>query len=80
MTWWLTLQLIGAKSVYLKRTRYEKSMISFCVAAKADGTKLKPFFVFLQKTRMESLDEEFESRCVIKSSTNAFRLLGMSYD
>ena len=63
------------RSVYLKRTWYEKSMVRFCVVAKADGTKLKPFFVFRQKTRMYSLDEEFESRCVIKNSANAFRLL-----
>ena len=36
----------GAKSVCLKTTGYEKCMVSVCLAAKADGTKLKPFVVF----------------------------------
>ena len=35
-----------AKSVCLKTTRHEKYMVSVCLAAKADETKLKPFVVF----------------------------------
>ena len=36
----------GAKSVWLKTTGYEKCKVSVCLAAKVDGTKLKPFVVF----------------------------------
>ena len=36
----------GAKSVCLKITRYEKCMVSVCLDAKADGTKLEPFVAF----------------------------------
>ena len=55
----------GAKFVCLKTTGYEKCMISICSAAKADGTKLKPFAVFcVAKRKSKSLNEEFESRCV----------------
>ena len=62
----------GAKFVSLKTTGNEKCMISVCLAAKAKGTKLKPFVVFREaKRESKSLDEEFESRCAVKSSGNA---------
>ena len=52
----------GAKSVCLKTTGREKKMVGVCLAAKADGTKLKPFFVFrAAKRESKSLVEEFES-------------------
>ena len=41
-----TIDKQGAKSVCLKTTGHEKCMVSVCLAAKADGTKLKPFVVF----------------------------------
>ena len=41
-----TIHKQGAKSVCLKTTGHEKCMASICLAAKADGTKLKPFVVF----------------------------------
>ena len=41
-----TVHKEGAKSVCLKTTGHEKYMISVCLAAKADGTKLEPFVVF----------------------------------
>ena len=45
---------------------------NICLAPKADGTKLKLFVVFREaKRESKSLDEEFESRCVVKSSGNA---------
>ena len=73
MTWCLTLQLIGEESLYLKATEYEKCMVSVYLAVKADGTKLKPFAVFrAAKRESKSLDEEFESRCVVKSFVNAW--------
>ena len=62
-----------AKSVCLKTTGHEKHMFSICLAAKADGTKLKPFVVFCAAIReSKSLDEEFKSCCVIKSSGNVW--------
>ena len=49
-------------------------MISVCLAAKADGTKLKTVVVFgAAKRESKSLDEEFKSRCVVKSSDNAWK-------
>ena len=66
-----TIDKQGANSVCLKTTGHEKCMVSVCLAAKADGTKLKPFVVFRAvKRESKSLDEEFESRCVVKSSGN----------
>ena len=68
-----TIHKKGAKSVCLKTTGHEKSMGSVCLAAKADGNKLKPFFVFCTaKRESKSLDEEFESCCVVKSAGNAW--------
>ena len=47
-------------------------MVSVYLDAKADGTKLKPFVAFrAAKRESKSLDEKFESRCVVKSSGNA---------
>ena len=47
-------------------------MVSVCLAAKVDGTKLKPFVVFhAAKRESKSLDEEFKSCWVGKSSGNA---------
>ena len=60
-------------SICLKTTGHEKFMVSICFAAKADGTKLKPLVVFYAaKRESNSLDEEFESHCVVKSSGNAW--------
>ena len=48
-------------------------MVSVCLAAKVDGTKLKPFVVFhAAKRESKSLDEEFKSCWVGKSSGNAW--------
>lgn len=37
-----TIHLTGEKSVTLKTTGHEKARVSVRLAAKADGTKLKP--------------------------------------
>ena len=53
-----TIDKQGANSVCLKTTGHEKCMVSVCLAAKADGTKLKPFAVFLAaKREYKSLDQ-----------------------
>ena len=63
----------GAKSIRLKSTGHEKVMVTVSLAAKAGGTKLKPFIKF-RGTKRESklLDEEFKIRCVAASSHNAW--------
>ena len=68
-----TIHKQGAKSVYLIITGHVKCMVSVCLALKTDGTESKPFVV-LRATKRESksLDEEFESRCVVKSCGNAY--------
>ena len=63
----------GAKSICLKTTGYGKCMVSVCLAAKTDATKLKPFVVFhAAKRESKSLDEEFKFCCVVKSYSNAW--------
>ena len=48
-------------------------MVSVCLDAKADGTKLKSFVVYhAAKRESKSPDEKFESRCVVKSSGSAY--------
>ena len=50
-----------------------KCMVSIWVAAKADGTKLEPFVVFLAtKREFKSLDKEFKFHCAVKSSGNTW--------
>ena len=67
-----TIHKQGAKSVCLKTTRHKKCMVSVYLAAKADGTKLKPFVAFrAAKRESKSLDEEFESRWVVNKFGNA---------
>ena len=42
----VTVDSIRTKDVHLKSTKNEQVRVSVCLTAKADGTKLKPFFVF----------------------------------
>ena len=50
-----------------------KTEVSVCLAAKADGTKLKPFIVFPgAKRKTKLLNEEFKAKCVVASSTNGW--------
>ena len=68
-----TIKKQGAKSVCLKTIGHEKYMVSVCLATETNGTKLKPFVVFrAAKRESKSFDEEFKSRCVVKSSGNAW--------
>ena len=64
-----TMDNIGAKSIILKTTGHEKVMVSVCLAAKIDGTKLKPLVVFRGvKRETRALVEEFKNKCVVGSS------------
>ena len=71
-----TVDKVGAKSIILKTTGHEKVMLSVCLAAKADGTKLKPLVVFRgarsAKRKTRALDEKFKNKCVVGSSKNAW--------
>ena len=63
----------GAKDIPLKTTGHEKVRVSVCLAAKADGTKLKPLIVFgAAKRESKALNDEFKPQCVIASSPNAW--------
>ena len=66
-----TVENVGEKSIRLKTTGYEKSKFSICLTAKADGTKLRPFIVFLgAKKETKQLNEEFKNKCYVASSMN----------
>ena len=59
----------GEKDVILKSTGHEKVRVSVCLATKADGTKLKPFIVFVgAKQEENNLNDEFKNKCVVTSS------------
>ena len=61
----------GKKTVSVKTTGHEKSRVSVCLTAKADGTKLPPFIVFKgAKRETAALDKEIKN-CYIASSPNA---------
>ena len=50
-----------AKDVPMKSTRHEKVSVSVCLAAKLDGTKLKPFTVVgAVKRELKSLHDEYK--------------------
>ena len=68
-----TINKQGVKCICLETTGYEKCLVSVCLAAKADGTKLKPFVLFrAAKRESKSLDGEFKCRCEVKSSGKAW--------
>lgn len=62
-----TVDTTRKKTVTLKSTGHEKSRVSVCLAAKANGTMLKPFIVFKQAKR-----QEFKSQAYIAGSVNAW--------
>ena len=61
--------------IAMKTTGHEKSRVSVCLTAKADGTKLKPFIIFPGgKRETKLLNEEFKAKkkCVVASSSNGW--------
>lgn len=63
----------GIKTVTLKTTGQEKSRVSVVLAAKAEGTKLKPMVVFKgAKREVAALNQEFKGRAVVATSANAW--------
>ena len=68
-----TVDNVGEKSIRLKTTGHERSKVSVCLTAKADGIKLKPFIVFLgAKRETKQLNEEYKNRCCAASSVNGW--------
>ena len=66
-----TVAKVGSKSVSIKTTGHKKEKVTVCLAAKADGTKLKPFFVFTGGKRdCAELNDQFRDKCIIKSNVN----------
>ena len=65
----------GANSVVLKTTGHEKSKVTFTLAAKANGDKLKPNIVFPEhKCEVQNLakDPAIKNRCYVVSTTNGW--------
>ena len=68
-----TIDAVGKKSITLKTTGHEKPRVSVCLAAKADGTKLKPMVVFKgAKRESAALNEDFKPRAVVATSVNGW--------
>ena len=56
-----TVKATSAEDFPIKSTGHEKVHASICLAAKLDGTKLKPFIVFgAAKKELKSLQDEYE--------------------
>ena len=74
-----TIDKTGKKSITLKTTGDEKARVSVCLAAKADGTKLKPMLVFKgAKREVAALSQEFKHESAPKKNGFAmdYRRLG----
>lgn len=68
-----TVAKTGAKDIPLKTTGHEKTRVSVCLTMKADGTKMKPFIVFIgAKREAKALDEEFKRHCRVASTANGW--------
>ena len=69
------------KSIRLKTTGNGESKVSVCLAAKADGIKLKPFIVFPgAKRETKQLNEEFKNKCYVASSVNKWMNEDLTFD
>ena len=68
-----TVDVTGKKTITLKSTGHEKLRVTVGLAAKGDGTKLKPIIVFKGNIRqVQSLQKEFQSKCMIASTKNGW--------
>ncbi|KAG7255433.1 hypothetical protein CRUP_038017 [Coryphaenoides rupestris] len=67
-----TIDKRGAKSVALKTTGHKKSHLTVVLAAKADGTKLKPYIVFKGAKRDVKAMQQQVPRAVIATSVNGW--------
>ena len=68
-----TVDACGKKTITMKTKGHKKSRVSVCLAARADGTKLKPMIVFKGAAReTKVLSQEFKGQAVIASSPNGW--------
>ena len=68
-----TVDRVGASSINLKTTGHEKVLVTVCLSARADGTKLKPFVVFrAAKHETKKLNEDFRHKCTVTTSSNTW--------
>lgn len=70
-----TVNEAGATSVTIRSTGHEKDRVTVCLAAKANGQKLKPFIVFnggKRDVKRMNEDRQLTNRCVIRSSINGW--------
>ena len=68
-----TVDACGKKTITMKTTGHKKSRVSVCLAARADGTKLKPMIVFKGAVRERKfLSQKFKGQAVIASSPNGW--------
>ena len=68
-----TVDVVGKKTVSMKTTGHEKCRVTAGLAAKSDGTKLKPIIVFKgAKREIEQLQKEYKNKCFIATSTNGW--------
>ena len=58
-----TVDNIGESTLRIKTTGHENTKVSVCLAAKGDGTTLKPFFIDFPGAKRESkaLNDEFKT-------------------
>ena len=50
-----TVDMVGIKSVHLKTTSHEKTRLTVCLVAMADGRKLQPLIVLKRKIMPQEL-------------------------
>ena len=68
-----TVDVNGKKTVSMKTTGHKKCCVTAGLAAKSDGTKLKPIIVFKgAKREVEQLQKEYKNKCFIATSTNGW--------
>ena len=68
-----TVDSVGHDTIAMKTTGHEKTKVSVCLTAKADGTKLEPIIVFPGAKRKTKLpNEEFKAKSVVASSCNGW--------
>jgi hypothetical protein len=72
MTATTTVDQTGTKSISLKSTGNEKAHVTVVLAAKADGTKLRPYVVFKKGIREVTKLQQTVNWAVVRSSSNGW--------
>ena len=73
----MTVATTGRRDVSLKYTGHEKA----CLAAKADGSKLKPYIVCRGAVcECKALQNDFKGRCIVTASANGWMNTELTLD